>query len=171
MPDPSTSTSTPHQRLQLLSCHLAPPSPALSNMASRDPITCHVLDTTTGRPGAEIVVSLTPLSSPTSIFHGKTSLDGRITNWLSKPITNTPSTLSVSEQITSLIKSLAEEKEGGIVPKGSSLWKLQFATGEYYGVDKTFFPVVELTFLVREGEHFHVPLLLGPYSFTTYRGS
>lgn len=56
-------------------------------------------------------------------------------------------------------------------PKGSSTWKLKFDTGAYYGVDRTFFPTVELTFLVKEGEHFHVPLLLGPYSFTTYRGS
>lgn len=56
-------------------------------------------------------------------------------------------------------------------PAGSSLWKLEFNTGAYYGVDKVFFPLVELNFLVNEGQHFHVPLLLGPYSFTTYRGS
>jgi len=67
------------------------------------------------------------------------------------------------------LKSITKVVSAG--PVGSSIWKLQFDTGSYYGVAKTFFPVVELTFLVKEGEHFHVPLLLGPYSFTTYRGS
>jgi 5-hydroxyisourate hydrolase len=56
-------------------------------------------------------------------------------------------------------------------PIGSSVWKLEFSTAEYYGPEKCFFPVVGLTFLVKDGEHFHVPLLLGPYSYTTYRGS
>lgn len=60
---------------------------------------------------------------------------------------------------------------GVIGPKDASMWKLRFDTGAYYGWEKTFFPFVELTFLVKPGEHFHVPLLLGPYSFTTYRGS
>jgi len=68
-----------------------------------------------------------------------------------------------------IIKNYTEQ--GPCCPAGSSLWKLQFDTGGHYGFEHTFFPVVELTFLVKEGEHFHVPLLLGPYSFTTYRGS
>jgi 5-hydroxyisourate hydrolase-like protein (transthyretin family) len=34
------------------------------------------------------------------------------------------------------------------------------------------YPVVEITFQVREGEsHVHIPLLLSPYGYTTYRGS
>ena len=39
---------------------------------------------------------------------------------------------------------------------------------------KTFFPEVEVKFLVRQeakGEHYHVPVLLGPFGYTTYRGS
>ncbi|PBP15487.1 transthyretin domain protein [Diplocarpon rosae] len=66
-------------------------------------------------------------------------------------------------------RGLVEESQSR--PLGTSLWKLQFNTGAHYGVANTFFPVVELSFLVKHGEHFHVPLLLGPYSFTTYRGS
>ena len=37
---------------------------------------------------------------------------------------------------------------------------------------KAFYPEVSITFLVAEGgQHFHVPLLLNPFGFTTYRGS
>ena len=131
-------------------------------MAERDPITCHVLDTTTGRPGASISVELTCLSSPSQTFQGTTNSDGRITKWTS-PV--------AQDTIQSLIESQGEGSQDRSVPAGSSSWKLKFQTGEYYGITKTFFPVVELTFLVKEGEHFHVPLLLGPHSFTTYRGS
>ena len=54
-------------------------------------------------------------------------------------------------------------------------WSLKFETGAYYGEDNTFFPEVEVKFRVeaKEGKysHYHVPLLLGPWSYTTYRGS
>ena len=52
------------------------------------------------------------------------------------------------------------------------VWSLKFETGAYYGEGKTFFPEVEVRFWVERGvEHYHVPLLLGPWSYTTYRGS
>ncbi|KAG9245048.1 transthyretin-like protein-like protein [Calycina marina] len=130
-------------------------------MATKDPITCHVLDTTTGRPAAHIIVSLSCTSSPsvTSLaFTAITDADGRISNWdfESKPDRN-------GDPIT--MKSMIEEH------KGSSIWQLRFNTGAYYGEGKTFWPWVELTFYVKRNEHFHVPLLLGPFSYTTYRGS
>lgn len=53
----------------------------------------------------------------------------------------------------------------------STVWRLKFDTEGYYGKGKTFWPHVELMFRVEKGEHYHVPLLLGPYSYTTYRGS
>ena len=139
----------------------------MSSPPQKDPITCHVLDTTTGRPGASIDVTLTPLLAPTLSFNAQTNSDGRVANWSSSSNT---ATTTAGQQIASLIKQYGAEKHEG-VPAGSSLWKVRFETGRYYGVEKTFFPVVDLTFLVKEGEHFHVPLLLGPYSFTTYRGS
>jgi 5-hydroxyisourate hydrolase len=135
-------------------------------MTDRAPITCHVLDTTTGRPGANIAVKLYNPNAPSNIvFTASTNADGRIANW-KEPVGFYP-------PIASLIQEFASQN-GKLVagcPLGSSIWKLEFDTGSYYGVQNTFFPKVELTFLVKEGEHFHVPLLLGPYSFTTYRGS
>lgn len=48
-----------------------------------------------------------------------------------------------------------------------------FETGEWFAAAgrATFFPAVVLAFTVATDEHYHVPLLLSPYSYTTYRGS
>lgn len=53
-------------------------------------------------------------------------------------------------------------------------YELVFATGDWFADQgrSTFFPAVRLSFAVAEGEpHYHVALLLSPYSYTTYRGS
>ena len=56
------------------------------------------------------------------------------------------------------------------------VWELRFDTGAYYGgPGKTFWPEVRVAFYVMAGEEggrgYHVPLLLGPWGYTTYRGS
>ena len=54
------------------------------------------------------------------------------------------------------------------------VWSLQFDTLAYWGEGKTFYPEVEVRFFVQAGEgkgHWHVPVLLGPWGYTTYRGS
>ena len=53
-------------------------------------------------------------------------------------------------------------------------YRLSIATGSYYGQQGVggLYPVVEIVFEVRAGEsHFHIPLLLSPNGYTTYRGS
>ena len=53
-------------------------------------------------------------------------------------------------------------------------YRLVFDTSSYYLLKKMqgLYPVVEITFQVLEGEsHFHIPLLLSPYGYTTYRGT
>jgi len=168
------------ERLQSLSSHLSENnSIQASTMATqaRDPITCHVLDTTTGRPAANMAVKLSCYAIPDIIFESKTNADGRIANWDNVQGANRSEGAFVTDRggvpatIHYMIRQYAEDGVRASCPAGSSLWKLQFDTGAHYGTANTFFPVVELTFLVKEGEHFHVPLLLGPYSFTTYRGS
>jgi 5-hydroxyisourate hydrolase len=58
--------------------------------------------------------------------------------------------------------------------EGDMIWGLKFDVVDYYaekGV-KCFFPEVEVRFVVASRkEHYHVPVLLGPYSYSTYRGS
>ena len=126
-------------------------------MASRDYITCHALDTTIGRPAKNVKVELT-LDHPSlasrdaPVLKATTNDDGRVTNWSSSP--------------EDLVQQLA-------LSKGEKLrWKLKFYTEDYYGAGNTFFPFVEISFYADPASgHFHVPLLLGPWSYTTYRGS
>lgn len=57
---------------------------------------------------------------------------------------------------------------------GAGLYRLAFDTASYHHAQKVegLYPVVEITFQVREGEsRFHIPLLLSPNGYTTYRGS
>jgi 5-hydroxyisourate hydrolase len=59
---------------------------------------------------------------------------------------------------------------GAVVPAG--VYRLVFGTGAYFearGV-AAFYPEVVITFTVSEG-HYHVPLLLSPFAYSTYRGS
>ena len=56
------------------------------------------------------------------------------------------------------------------VPLELGTYRLVFEIGEYFG--DGFYPEVTISFLVRDTTaHYHVPLLISPFSFTTYRGS
>jgi len=57
-------------------------------------------------------------------------------------------------------------------PLGPGEWRLTFATGPYFERrgTATFYPEVTITFLLCDG-HYHVPLLLSPFAYSTYRGS
>ena len=51
------------------------------------------------------------------------------------------------------------------------IWSLKIDALRYWGENKTFYPEVEIKFFVKPGSHYHVPVLLGPWGYTTYRGS
>jgi 5-hydroxyisourate hydrolase len=56
-------------------------------------------------------------------------------------------------------------------PANAGPARLIFDTAGYLG-EETFYPEVVITFSVRDlGQHLHVPLLLSPYAYSTYRGS
>ncbi|KAI5367087.1 Putative hydroxyisourate hydrolase, transthyretin, thyroxine binding protein [Septoria linicola] len=128
-------------------------------MADRPFITCHVLNTITGKPGAGIDVKLkliSPEHATTSHWSAKTNEDGRVTAW------------SSSADINEVVKSA----KAGLKQGDQLIWSLSFDTEAYYGKGNTFWPQVELRFAAEQSEeHYHVPLLLGPWSYTTYRGS
>lgn len=134
-------------------------------MADRPFITCHVLDTITGKPGANVKVSLRlldPAKLDPGIWTATTNHDGRVAAWESAQNT------SVND-IVAKAKSLATP---GIGIEQQMTWSLTFDTEAYFGKGKTFWPEVTLTFACKMDEaHYHVPLLLGPWSYTTYRGS
>ncbi len=110
-------------------------------------ITTHILDTSLGRPAASVAVRLDHLAS------GQwTPVGGQTTN--------------------------ADGRAVGLTPEGRSLekglYRLTFATGAYFrsrGV-ATFYPEVSVQFEVADpDQHYHVPLLLNPFGYSTYRGS
>ena len=109
-------------------------------------ITTHVLDTSLGKPGNAIAVELERADHAMwkLVGAGITDDDGRLR-------TLTP--------------------EGPVVP---GTYRIRFQTGLYFAAHGItgFFPLVEIQFAVVDGaQHYHVPLLLSPYSFSTYRGS
>lgn len=125
---------------------------------SKPPITCHVLDTSTGRPAEAIAVTLTLLKplGPVPPFRATTNADGRVNSWTQM---EGPTMEEVIEAMT---------KEGHELME----WALRFDSGSYFGSTQTLFPEVEVRFFVTGGgQRYHIPLLLGPWSYTTYRGS
>ncbi|KXX77708.1 putative 5-hydroxyisourate hydrolase [Madurella mycetomatis] len=161
----------------------------------KDRITCHILDTTTGQPARGVRVKLELLPTPSQpnnasssssasptggattgaattilgdagakVFESQTDDDGRIKSWL--PYSSATSSGEVPVYtLEDVFGSLAD------VPSDSR-WRLRFDTAGYFGgADKTFYPEVDVTFTVRRGERYHVPLLLAPYGYSTYRGS
>ena len=111
-------------------------------------ISTHVLDTSRGRPAAGLKVSLEALSAGsgwTPVGWGTTDADGRV-------------------------------KE--LLPEGARVeerrYRLVFDTASYFAsrsVD-AFYPVVIVVFEVTEpNQHHHVPLLLSPFGYSTYRGT
>jgi 5-hydroxyisourate hydrolase len=80
-----------------------------------------------------------------------------------------------------LLSSARTDQDGRcsqLLPDGEDLstgvYRLIFDTGRYFDLQKigALYPVVEVTFQVRECEsHFHIPLLLSPNGYTTYRGT
>ncbi|KAF2475274.1 Hydroxyisourate hydrolase [Lindgomyces ingoldianus] len=140
----------------------------MTTPSPKPPITCHVLDTTLGRPASSIPVTLTLHNPPSSLstssltFTSTTNSDGRVTSWQ-------PSSPFSADGLEVVFKR-----------PGDQTWSLRFDTERYFGERgvKAFFPEVVVRFLVREGErgrgkdeHYHVPVLLGPFGYTTYRGS
>lgn len=135
-------------------------------MAS-SPITCHVLDTLSGMPASKLNVVLTLLTprglsveglprSGVVVFYAVTNEDGRVKEW-------TPNTkFSVQD-------ALDKFDQGD-----ESVWSLKFDTGNWYKERKIecFWPEIEVKFYVKKGtRHYHVPVLVGPWTYTTYRGS
>jgi len=109
-------------------------------------ITTHILDTAQGRPAPGITIILYAGENDQwrEMARGKTNTDGRVTNLLDKET---------------------------ILQNG--IYKLRFETKDYFDKNAipTFYPYVEIVFDIQSNEHYHVPLLLNPFGYTTYRGS
>lgn len=58
-------------------------------------------------------------------------------------------------------------------PIAPGVHRIVFATGDYFAAQhvEAFYPEVAITFTVDDERHYHVPVLLSPFAFSTYRGS
>ena len=110
-------------------------------------ISTHVLDTSSGTPGRGISAVLRFQTAPGAwkdIASGITNDDGRIP---------------------------------GLIPEGSVLtpgiYRMVFESGPYFQKQgkNSFYPYVMVHFEIKEESHYHVPLLLSPFGYSTYRGS
>jgi 5-hydroxyisourate hydrolase len=104
-------------------------------------LSTHVLDTVTGRPAAGVTVTLTDAAG-TELTTASADADGRI------------------------------GQLGAELPAG--LYRLHFDTGGYFaGQDiPTFYPEIVIAFEITDpAGKYHVPVLLSPYAYSTYRGS
>lgn len=109
-------------------------------------VSTHVLDTARGHPAASLAVTLSrrePEGAWGEVGHALTDSDGRI-----------------------------KQLPGGELAAG--VYRLDFDTARYFedlGISG-FYPVVSVVFtLWNAGEHVHVPLLLSPYGYSTYKGT
>lgn len=110
-------------------------------------LTTHVLDTANGRPAAGLRIELFRLEGAerTALADVVTNADGRTNGPVLPAETFAPGT-----------------------------YELLFHAGDYLranGQPDTFLDQVPLRFKMTEDDHYHVPLLLSPFSFSTYRGS
>ena len=112
------------------------------------PITTHVLDTSRGRPASGLNVALDFHANDTTwktIATGTTNADGRISDLLPE---NTKLAMGI--------------------------YRLTFDTASYFhGIEaEGFYPSVMVIFEIKDAAaHYHVPLMLSPYGYSTYRGS
>ena len=81
-------------------------------------------------------------------------------------------------QGTEVIAKGVTDDDGRIASLGPErlqpgIYQVRFSTGEYFARDDldTFYPEVTITFEITGPEHYHVPLLLSPFAYSTYRGS
>lgn len=109
-------------------------------------VTTHILDTTKGKPALGVIIILYAGGNDEwkEIARGVTNSDGRISDLL---------------------------KDGATLQQG--IYKMRFETKDYFDKQQvqTFYPYVEIIFDIQTEEHYHIPLLLNPFGYTTYRGS
>lgn len=154
------------------------------------PITCHILDTTKGKPADEVTCALYYLNNDCELLVNensnflestvedidvakvpfaiaKTNQDGRIPSWI-------------------INKKYGSLEEVGVDSAGfewkilvPGIYKIRFHVKSYFLrnpddlAKRTFFPFVDIHFVVSNppDKHYHIPLLLSNNSYTTYRGS
>ncbi|KXJ22403.1 5-hydroxyisourate hydrolase isoform X2 [Exaiptasia diaphana] len=136
-------------RLKNIAAHLDSKETQQQKVMS-SPLTTHVLDTSAGSPARQLPVKVFYENIPASntwtlVAIGATNGDGRVPNLLTQ-----------------------EKFKPGH-------YKIMFDTETYFkslDIKEYFYPYVEIIFIIKDSsQHYHVPLLLSPFGYSTYRGS
>ena len=110
-------------------------------------LSSHILDVSTGRPAAGVPVRLEKMNEKNGkwiyVDEKKTDNHGRINDFLDYKKTET------------------------------GIYRLTFLVDGYFKQQNTasFYPFIEVVFQIRDKEHYHVPITLSPYGYSTYRGN
>jgi 5-hydroxyisourate hydrolase len=111
-------------------------------------LTTHVLDTSSGKPAGGVRVVLRRSGETAVLADTKTNADGRV----DKPLL-----------------------DGAALVPGA--YEIEFHVGDYFRnagaalADPAFLDVVPVRFAAAAGRNYHLPLLISPYGYSTYRGS
>jgi 5-hydroxyisourate hydrolase len=105
-------------------------------------ISSHILDTNLGKPAANVLIKLFDAEG-SLLGEASTNADGRVTDF-------------------------------GLTEFNRGAYSLEFATSAYFDAlgQETFFPKAVIHFYVKDAsQHYHIPLLISPFAYSTYRGS
>ncbi|MFF2425118.1 hydroxyisourate hydrolase [Streptomyces mirabilis] len=124
-------------------------------------VSTHILDTSVGRPAEGVAVRLAARGGRTADWRelggSATDADGRCKD-LPALLEGTTHVRLDFEVEAYFEKKQADAQQDAPANRDS-------------GASGVFFPEVTITFAVRPGEHYHVPLLLNPFGYSVYRGS
>ena len=110
-------------------------------------LSSHILDISTGLPAQNVPIKLEMMDRTTKMWkmvdEKTTDVNGRITDFLDE-----------------------KKSEQGI-------YKLTFLVADYFKSKKTesFYPFIEVVFEIKNEKHYHVPITLSPFGYSTYRGN
>lgn len=124
---------------------------SLSSVMAQDKVyqlSSHILDINTGRPAQGVKIVLSKLSGENnwSVMEERTTDgNGRVRDFL--------------------------EKRTGVYNRG--VYKLTYYVAPYFEsqAQDTFYPFIDVVFEIKDDSHYHVPITLSPYGYSTYRGS
>lgn len=110
-------------------------------------LSSHILDISLGRPASDVLIRLEKQNTDKNwkfVSESKTNQEGRIQNFL--PYAN-------------------NENKG--------IYKLTYFIEPYFKNlnQKSFYPFIEVVFEIKDDQHYHVPITLSPYGYSTYRGN
>lgn len=110
-------------------------------------LSSHILDVSTGMPASGVTVQLEKLNEKTKLW---VFVDKKVTDEQGR------------------IKDFLNQRQ-----QNKGIYKLTFLVDEYFSSRKidSFYPFVDVVFQIQDEKHYHVPITLSAYGYSTYRGN